>query len=335
MVESITNKSDWNEVLEQVSNFDCYHTYDYHIVSKNCDEKAILLCYRNEGVTIALPLLKRPIENTNYYDLTSVYGYVGPIFSGNASNLDFEIFQKKLMQYCTNENVISVFSRLNPYIERQEKSLMNLGDIIKLGKIVSLDLNKSDSEQKSAFSKTTKRHLNKARKFCDIKISSKKKDIIYFMELYYENMNRVNAEKFYYFPEKYFLNLLNSSDFKTEFIFITLKETGEIISGILTLRTKKTIHYHLSGTLTKYLYLNPLRLLLDEVRIMSSNYGLNSLNLGGGLGNKEDSLFHFKSSFSKDVKTFKIWKYIVNEEIYFELSKEGYKKSNFFPAYRS
>ncbi len=335
MIRQITDKNNWDKVLEEVGDFDCYHTYEYHSISKNFNEKAILVCYQKNGVTIALPLLKRIVENTPYFDCTSVYGYAGPIFSGNTTNADFEAFQEGLEEYCSNEHIVSIFSRLNPYIEGQEKPLWNLGHVKTLGNIVTLDLTKRKEEQRLAFSRTTKRYINKARKFCTIKKSSSKKDVDTFMELYYENMDRVNAEKQYYFDKTYFFNLLESNDFKTEFIYAVLEETNEIVSGIITIRSKKTIHYHLSGTRTKYLYLHPLRLLLDEVRIMASNDKFYSLNLGGGLGSKANDLFNYKSSFSKDVRKFKVWEYVVNKNVYSKLIRENDGNPNIFPAYRS
>ncbi len=66
-------------------------------------------------------------------------------------------------------------------------------------------------------------------------------------------------------------------------------------------------------------------------------------NLGGGVGSREDSLFQFKSCFSKNYKDFKVWKYIVNQEVYNELIAKKQKREhanlndaclNFFPSYR-
>ncbi|MEP2058219.1 MAG: hypothetical protein ABJJ05_10465, partial [Maribacter litoralis] len=68
------------------------------------------------------------------------------------------------------------------------------------------------------------------------------------------------------------------------------------------------------------------------------------LNLGGGRGgSNEDSLFRFKSGFSKEFKNFKLWKYIVNHEVYDKLTTDHLNKFpgvdkndiSFFPKYRA
>ena len=73
-------------------------------------------------------------------------------------------------------------------------------------------------------------------------------------------------------------------------------------------------------------------------RIKSTKEGFKCFNLGGGRGSAEDSLFKFKSSFSKCFKEFKIWKYIIDEDAYKMLVDKHIGadyETNFFPAYRS
>ena len=159
------------------------------------------------------------------------------------------------------------------------------------------------------------------------------------MELYYENMDRVNAKKSYYFDKEYFFNFIKSSSFKTDVIFAVLNETTEIISAAMMVKTNNIIQYHISGTLNDYLHLTPIRLLIDNMRIQGTNEGYTYFNLGGGLGSQDDSLLRFKSSFSKDYRDFKVWKHICNQSKYEELvasNPEALKAQDntFFPLYR-
>jgi hypothetical protein len=334
LLRKITVKEEWDKVLTNFSYYDCYHTYDYHLVGKKIGEQPLLLYYKAESVLIALPLLKRPIRNTNYYDLTSVYGYAGPILGGKITKKEFVFFQNELRLFCEKEDIVSIFTRLNPYINGQVECLEGIGETIKVGDIVNVNLTKTLAEQRSDYSSTTKRYVNKARKLCTIKKSNSKEDIQIFKNLYHENMSRVNADDYYFFSEKYFFDILSSESFKTEVVYAVLNETQEIISGVITIKTKNITHYHLSGTSTKHLKINPLRLLLDELRISATNEKQLYLNLGGGLGAKNDALFSFKSSFSKEYKEFKVWKFIANEKAYNSLLKNTEGSSTFFPAYR-
>ncbi len=160
------------------------------------------------------------------------------------------------------------------------------------------------------------------------------------MELYYANMQRVNANKEYFFDKKYFLDLINSTDFETEVLLAISQKTGEVAGGAMFVKKNNIIQYHLSGTSERYLDLNPLKLLIDEMRIRGFRENYSYLNLGGGVGAQYDSLFYFKSGFSKNSMPFKVWKYIVNPNIYEDLVQQRKDIQNceetlrYFPRYR-
>ncbi|PKV50998.1 acetyltransferase (GNAT) family protein [Aquimarina sp. MAR_2010_214] len=337
-MEIIEDKKRWGDLLSEVDRYDFYHTYDYHHLSKSDEEKPILVWYEDKGKIIGLPLLIRKIFDTNYFDVTSVYGYAGPISKNIDSSFDNEKYQNELHHFFLKNNIVSVFTRLNPFVKNQEIVLNGIGEIKQLSQIVTIDLSKEVDIQKHFFSKTTKRYINKARKLCFVKTGRSKEDIKIFMELYYENMDRVKAKKHYYFNEDYFHEFINSDDFETDILFVSHKETEEVISAAMMVKSKDVIHYHISGTKNDFLYLTPIRLLIDEARIQGTRDDYKYFNLGGGLGSTEDNLFKFKSSFSKDFENFKIWKYIVNEQVYDQLSCKyvnGKDKNDFFPEYRN
>lgn len=339
MIKTIKDKNNWIKTLEAIGVYDFHHTYDYHKISLAQNEKAILIQYSNntESLNIALPLIIRKIEGSQYFDATSAYGYGGPLASSASNESDFLAFQFELQDYFKKEKIISIFSRLHPFIIKQEKILNTLGVIKTLGKVVNINLGVSKEEQVSQYSKTTKRYLKKIRNTCSIVVKNDSDAIHKFIALYEENMNRVNAKSEYFFPKDYYLNFANATDFKTEFVFVVLNDTKEIISGAMIIYTNTIVQYHLSGTLNDYLNLTPIRLILDEIRIKASKEGYAIFNLGGGLGSQEDSLFNFKASFSKEFREFKVWNYIANPEVYDQLcdsNKNITSDTVFFPLYR-
>lgn len=340
MIKVIRGKREWGNLLAVLGKYDFYHTYDYHKLSCKHKERAILISYTQGDVAIAMPLVIRPIPGSDYFDATSVYGYAGPLGKNVMEGFDFSTFYTSLSNFLKEERIVSVFSSLNPYIPHQERILGNLGDIVDLGNIVNVDLTEEVHAQRNNFSRTTKRYLNRSKRLCYTRVGNSSADVLKFIELYYDNMRRVNATDYYFFPKSYFYDLIRGSGYKTEIIFAELKETGEIISAAIMIKTnKRIIQYHLSGTAKCYLHLSPLRLLIDETRTKGTKEGYKFFNLGGGLGSREDSLFHFKSSISKDIKKFKVWKYIVDKTVYDQLSEKNPKlaqkeKTDFFPQYR-
>ncbi len=332
----ITSKVEWQEVLKHVDNYDFYHTYDYHNLSKTKDEKAILIKYTEGNILIALPLIIRKIGDSKYFDGTSVYGYAGPLQINVNNAFNNRNFVQALEQFFKEENIISIFSRLNPYIDNQHLILEKFGEIEDLGNVVNIDITKDIDFQRTQYSKSTKSRVNKARKQCYIKQVNTENEINEFIDIYYENMKRLNAKDSYFFDRKYFLDFYNSKDFKTTILMVFDNETNKAIAAAMFVITNDIIQFHLSGTKNDSLNIAPARLFIDEMRLIGTKEGCKFYNLGGGLGSETDSLFDFKASFSNDYKSFKVWKYIVNKEIYNKLAieQELTDDVDFFPLYR-
>lgn len=337
--ETITEKGEWDTFLKDIESYDFYHTYDYHKLSVSENETPIMLKYVENDIKIGLPLIIRNIPHTKYKDATSVYGYVGPISKGVTGSFNNSKFLKSIINYFKNNDVISVFSRLNPYIQFQHTILNNFGEISPQGKVVNIDLSLDVDIQRQNYRSRLKTHINKARRLCTVKASSTQADLQKFMELYNISMDRVNAKKHYYFNKSYFENLLNSNNFETTILSAIDNESGKVIGASMFISTNSIIQYHLSGCKNEFLHLMPTKLLIDEMRLIANKKGCyRFFNLGGGLGGSDDdSLFHFKSSFSKDFKQFDLWKFIVNKDIYDELVEMFKSSSNldYFPNYRS
>jgi lipid II:glycine glycyltransferase (peptidoglycan interpeptide bridge formation enzyme) len=197
--------------------------------------------------------------------------------------------------------------------------------------------------QRNNYSRRLKTQVNKAQRLCTIIAGETGAHVQNFIEIYHDNMQRVDADESYFFEDDYFYNLLASPDFETELSLAICNETNEVMAGALFIKTNSIVQYHLSGIREEFLHINPIKLIIDEMRKKSTNEGYTYLNLGGGRSNKQDSLFNFKLSFSKHLKPFKLWKYICNEQAYEDLvilQKQLDKKvssvsnEEFFPAYR-
>ncbi|WP_298505777.1 peptidoglycan bridge formation glycyltransferase FemA/FemB family protein [uncultured Maribacter sp.] len=342
-IKIIQHKEEWDTLVSSCENFDFYHTYDYHKLSKKRDETPMLFSYTEEDKIICIPLLIRKIAKTPYLDATSVYGYPGPISRNINANFDNSNFKTAFNKILSDNKIITIFSRLNPYIPFQENILDTIGGVDTSGKIVNIDIKQNLESQRAGYNKRYKTYINKSLRLCYVKKAESKSDILEFIEIYHQNMRRVNAKNSYFFTEDYFFNLVNSNSFKTEILIAICNNTNKIIAGAMFIKQKGIVQYHLSGTKTEYLHFNAIKLLIDEMRIKSTKEGYKYFNLGGGLNNKDDSLLHFKSGFSKNFRNFKLWKYVINPEIYKELILQKETKScrtnymectHYFPCYR-
>lgn len=337
MIEIITTKNEWEAALSDFDTYDFYHSYDYHQISKSDDEKPVLISYKSQNGSILLPLLLRKVFDSNYYDATSVYGYAGPLGLNIDDHFAIDKFHNALKHYFNENNIIAVFSRLNPYIANQEDILNGVGEVRTIGNVVNIDLTKTLDEQRSAYRRDTRSRVNKARRLCTVRQAEGPEDIETFIEIYTETMKKLEADESYFFDKDYFFSFLECDGFETDILLAVHNETGDVTAGSMFVKTNDIVQYHLSGTRSDYMKIAPSRLLLDEMRIIATEKGYQYFNLGGGYQSQEDALFNFKSSFSDDIRPFKIWTCIADPEKYREFIIQSGVDENtgFFPAYRA
>ena len=336
-VISIHQEKEWKQFVSKSENYDFYHTWYYHHLDKSGNP--ILFVYQENEDFIAFPLIKRVIPNSNLFDLTSVYGYSGPLSNKSFDkicNQMKENFKKEFEVFLKENGYISVFSRLHPFFN--QLSLMEMFDgIHDNGLTVVIDLQTTIEVQRSNYQSKLRRHINKTRKLgFYLKEVNTAEAIREFTALYTENMQRLGASESYMFTEEYFQSMLNADDFDAKLFMLYLE--NEAVCGEIIICTKKIMQSHLLASSDKYNSYSPTKLITDEVSLIGRQLGMHYYSLGGGLGFKQDSLFHFKSLFSKLFMDFKSWRYIANEENYNLLLKESNidpdLRVDFFPLYR-
>lgn len=334
---NIHQEREWKKIVSQSFEFDSYHTWEYHNLTK--DGIPVLLVYEENNDFIAIPLLKRNIPNTDLYDMTSVYGYTGPISNRLFSDISTEMqenFKRELYQFFKENHIVSVFSRLNPFLD--QLPLMNsFQGIHDNGNGVVINLEQSLEEQRLKYESSLLKQIRRLKSlgFC-VQESKSPKAIKEFSEIYTENMKRVGASGYYMFTEEYFKIFLSSMEFHSK-LFIVYHDDEAVCGGIV-LFNSKIIQSHLAATKTAYLKYSPAKFLTDEFSLIGRQLGMKYFNLGGGLGFKKDSLFDFKSSFSDIYYDYKTWRYISDPETYLKLLMDANidpdHPVDYFPLYR-
>lgn len=334
---TIKEKQDWNYFIKRANSYDTYHLWEYHDIDPSGEPMLFVL--QKGHLFIALPLIKRKIPNSTLYDLTSVYGYSGPVSNERFENLNeglLQEFQDSFMEFMNKENCISVFSRLHPFIN-QRLLLNRFGGIYENGKTLYVDLTVPYEEQIEDYDKRLAKQIRnlKARNY-EVVESSDRKAIKLFTEMYTENMLRVGASGSYFFKEEYFANLLEHNPETSTLMMVY--DQGNPTGGALLLHSKDIIRQHLSATSIDYLKESPSKFITDEVSLLGRRIGARYYHMGGGVGGQEDSLFKFKASFTKTTLDDYTWRFIADNQAYNALVEErgaAQLKQGFFPLYRS
>ena len=331
------NDSRWSEIVSKSKQFDFYHCHSYHLLEKE-NRPVLLVSFFNDDF-IALPLIVRAIPNTSFFDCTSVYGYCGLISSIDFKDIPSEkiiYFKEQLLKFFERNTIVTAFSRLHP-LNSMDGFFNNFGLVRDINKTVAIDLRISPEKQRAQYRKSFKLQLNQLRrKGFEVVNAQTKEEIDTFINIYHETMHRVEASERYFFNHKYFHDFIDTKCFKVYVLIAKIQ--GEIVAGAIFTITNNIMQYHLAGTAEAYLKERPMKLIVDEARLLGNELGLDFLHLGGGVGGSdEDSLFYFKSGFSDYRCEYKTWQMIVDHEKYNELVEKTAVDVNttFFPLYRA
>jgi hypothetical protein len=334
---TIADKANWTSFIKRAAAYDFYHTWYYHNLDSS--ESCRLYVYEEGEDFIAFPLVLREIPGTDYNDLTCVYGYTGPISNKMFDETDaafFARFHTAFSTFLEQAKIVSVFSRLHPFYN-QDKLFAGITGLFPNGKTVAIDIRVPIEEQRAGYHRSYRQQIRILKEKGYRVVESKDPShIARYAEIYAENMKRVGASDYYMFTTDYFLELLSADEYESKLMLVFLDE--EIVSGGVVICSNKIMQMHLMSTTAAHLSLSPPKLVVEETSILGRALGYEFINLGGGLNFKEDSLFKWKSGFTKLFLPYNSWRYVANQEVYDQLIKEkGIEHDvevDFFPLYR-
>lgn len=324
-----------------------YKTELFDVQSTETDQLKYFILHKEGEVIILMPFSLRKIiihnKDTSYSDVTSFYGYSGPLFDPKITQNDLNCFWHLADTWYQKNNVISEFMRFNlggnyQYYSGILKPTLNnvMGEILK-----------DENTQWMAFPSKVRNNYRKAVNHglvAKIYHQEITEEIIgIFHDIYIRTMERNKAENNYFFSLNYFKHLVINNPENTLLILICKEDVP--ISTELILLDKNTMYSFLGGTVAEFFNLRPNDFLKMEAMKWGRTNGFAKYILGGGRAN-EDSLYKYKKSFfpnTEDV-VYYTGRKIINEVVYEKLVTMNLKyqytidasdiKTLYFPLYR-
>lgn len=333
---------DFENLLNSYLNYDIYHLPEYLNLKTSINSNSPIYGeFNSTKYKCIIPLIKQRINNTNKYDLSSPYGYSGILTDEKLNNEEIKRILVEFDNEAKNQGYISTFIRLNPlnnfWNNLSERNIQQIHH----GKTVYIFLDKELENIRSLYSKNHKRNIKylNEKKF-SITINDWKK-IDLFYNIYNQTMLRHNAATRYFLPKEYFKDLIKIKKANIFFISVLDKENNYTSGGLFSL-VNGLIQYLYGATADKFVKDSPSKLMIDKAIEYGKQQKAKILHLGGGYGaNIKDSLFRFKSGFSKQFLNYSTIRIIHNQEEYNKLSRdkgiseeEINSMKGFFPAYR-
>ncbi len=333
-----TDGQSWGSRLAGVPH-DVYHTLGYHALAEQLGEgSARLFVYRQGERTFAFPYLLRPIPDDNScFDITSVYGYPGPVASPGAPPGFLHRASAALRQSWVDTGVVCAFTRFNPLLGNDR--LMPEWDansfVVQPGHSVSMDLRLTREQHQAHYPKTVRQEIAAARRRGMTTTEDPDwRDGDAFVALYNGAMRARSAPPSYLLAPNWVQSIRRHLNGRIH-LFCTRIE-AHVVSAICVLEHHGILHAHLTGSDPVFAAASPLKLLLDDVGDWCRARGATTFHLGGGVGGKQDSLFEFKRRLSSRRDRFAFGGWIVDRNKFDALSGHAAPPlgQGFFPPYR-
>lgn len=296
---------------------DVYFAEEYVKLYESATEQAECFVCREDDKVLLFPFLARTFDFNGkpYKDFETAYGYGGPVYNCN----DMEFVNRALAAfktYCSENNYVAGFVRFHPLLQNQV-GFDTIGRLLPERKTVAINLDQTMDEVWSNEIHSKNRNvIRKAEKAgCHFIMDDQYEHLNDFVKLYDSTMDKLSADGFYYFDDKYYKNLVKG--IPDSFLGCVADAEERIISAAIFMYSGTYGHYHLSGSDKSQLSLSPNNFMLWEAAKELQKRGVKRFHLGGGTtSDEENSLYKFKCRFSKDTCQFYIGKLVFNPEAY-------------------
>ncbi len=321
-----------------------YHLAEYLMAEMQAEDGITkIFCYEEDGNFALVPQVIRKINTLPYmkglgeelYDMVTPHEYGGIV-----SNTDDDSLKSKLLtgilNYCSNNNVIFQFIRLNPYLKEMPSLFGKSGyEVIHSREQVYVDLRNTEEKIVKDYKSNVRRNINKAKKEeLEFGIADKNPDNMkIFQEMYQKAMEILDAKKFLYFNDEYFYWLMKCEC--SRLAFVRDKE-GKVLAGSILLMGNHTVYYHLGCFDREYSLKRPMNYLMHSMILWGRKEGYRLFHLGGGSA----SLMQFKEGYSTTRISYHVAYRICDRDRYSDVCGRWkdrfpeYTGQTYYPLYR-
>jgi hypothetical protein len=340
---------EWDLYIRRTQH-DCFHTRKYHQLWETLGVEAWLAVYGTQERFVAWPYLLRQIQGESgqtYRDITCVYGYGGPVAKDCHAGDPFLVEAwKAFLRVWNEQGVISVFTRFHPVLGNHAWLVSagndSMAGVCAQGHTVGIALEVPEEEIWNNYERKLRQKIRKCQRLGAITIQDREwEHLDEFIRLYYLTMERNCAAPFYFFSKAHFRRLQGALGQNGMLVLTTI--AGRVAAAGIMMEYAGIGHLYLSGSDEAFAHVGPSKLLTHDSIMWARGNGGRYFHMGGGRGNRYDSLFAFKASFSPERLAFYTGRWVLDPPMYSRLTQEHQSRTspgallaaNYFPAYRA
>ena len=336
-----------------------FHTAGYHAYAQGSGEgEAYLVVVGDRRRGLAWPYLLRAVADvaelagSDATDVTSVYGYPGPLAWGCTPGDQFPARAwSEVRAVWREQGAVAAFTRFHPLLDNA--SLLSgvswpaelcdgPGPVVAAGLTVSVDCTLGDEATRAGYGESHRREIDASHRSGLITLEDEDwTETATFARLYRETMVRSGASEYYLWDKADFERLRGALSGNLH-LLVTLSGNAVAAAGLFT-EFEGIVQWYLAGSSEAFRARSPTKVLVDDAIRWARERGNSVLHLGGGRGGHEDSLLWFKGRFSPRRHQFYTGRWVLDLPEYLALVQArlagqpgtAISDEGFFPRYRA
>lgn len=313
-----TDTQRWRLKLTRFDRVDVCHMPEYHraYLTRHPKAQALMWTYTKGTDCLAYPFLLDSVLDTGFNDISSVYGFSGPLSSTDDRaflNEAWEVFD----QWSNENRIICEFIRFSVYSQNQHFAHPAC-DVLP-NRPISVSLLDDGSYFESLPAKTRNMIRRAQKEGLEAKMLEPRQGMSAFRELYQRTMQRNNASGFFDYTDEYYEGLLSLP--RGELTLHGVFSGTQMVAAAIGLIYQKFGFYHLGASEHSVSRIGAGNLVIYDMVQTAARNGVRYFNVGGGrTTTQDDALFAFKRSNGNDVDQFYIGKRVINRSVYEEIA---------------
>lgn len=339
--KSPTDREEWIAIWERSPTRLPYAHPGYGALVADDSGRLVAAVRDTPGSTVLYPFILRKIGDGAQHDITSPYGYGGPMHWGeHEADQAARPFWQAFEAWAEAQGVVSEFVRLALFEE-----LLPYPGVTRARNLnFATTLPDTAEELWTGLHKKVRQGVRRAlRMGLTTQIDTEGALLDEFVRVYTDTMERRGSDEWYRFDRAFFTRLQEEMGQRT--VIVVVRHEGQVVSSNLLLAGRDSVYAFLGGTHEEAFPLNPVELAEYRSLEWALQHGFRHYVLGGGL-RPGDGLERYKRRFASDGGlVFQTGERILDpvafdglvEERRRDFDREAVEwdeRSDFFPAYR-
>lgn len=315
-----TQREQWMAALARVGDIDATCLADYHLAYalRVPRSRAVLWHYSLDGHSLVYPFLLTPVvigeSDTGLFDISSVYGYTGPLSTSSSPGFLHQAWQA-FDQFADQHHLVAEFIRFSPF-NRNEHLAHPLATVLANRSLAVTHLPSDEAALLASLGSKTRNMLRKAQREGLVhRELDLPQHLPAFRALYEETMQRNNAPDFFWYDDAYWHHLLGLG--RRGLRLFGVFAGPQLVAAAMAVAHGRSGLYHLGASLIDYAKMGAGNLSLYAMSCGLMAEGVKFLNMTGGRSARaDDPLLLFKRSNANSTAVFHIGKRVLNTAAY-------------------